>query len=288
MRKGPAELPSLGAQIADTHAHLVMLDDPAGALERSTTAGVMFIVSVADATESPAATYGALPKWHEEAQRRLDQWAIPHGEPPAVRIVIGVHPHNANDFDDEAVEAIATYAKDPRTVGLGEIGIDLYYEHSPAEVQTEVFRTQLAMAHELDLPAVVHLRDAFEQGIAVLQDVGLPKAGCVLHCFTGDRDMMERLVDLGCHVSFPGVVTFQKADALREAAAAVPLDRLLVETDAPFLAPVPFRGKTNEPAWATFTVETIANLRSEDTVDVAKATIGNARRLFKDPVPEGA
>ncbi len=287
MRKGQAGIPKLGAQIADTHAHLVMLDDPAGALERATTAGVMFVVTVADATETPRATYDSLPTWHEEAQHRLEQWAIPHGEPPSVRIVVGVHPHNASDFTEESAEEIVALAKDPRTVALGEIGLDFHYDHSPRDTQRDVFRRQLAMAQDLDLPAVIHLREAFDEGAAILQEIGIPDAGCVLHCFTADVPTMQRFVDLGCHISIPGVVTFSKAEDLRKAAAAVPLDRLLVETDCPFLAPEPFRGRTNEPAWVTFAAATISELRSEDELDVALALMENARRVFRDAAPGG-
>ena len=287
MRTGAKELPSLGAQCADTHTHLDMLDDPAGALERCTLAGVMYVATIADVTESGRGTYDLLPKWHGDAQARLDEWAVPHGMPPQVRVVVGAHPHNAKCYDQAAAEEIAMLAADPRTVALGEMGLDFHYDHSPREIQEEAFRKQLQFAHDVELPVVVHLREATEEGIAILSEIGVPEAGCVIHCFSGGAEEALRFVDMGCHISFAGPVTFKKSDALRAAAKEVPLDRLLTETDAPFLAPEPYRGKTNEPSWVTLTVEAIAQVRDEDTATVASATIENARALFRDVRPEG-
>lgn len=276
-------LPHLGAQCADTHAHLCMLDDPGGALERATMAGVMLIGTVTDVTESPLATFDALPGWVSEAGRRLHDWAIPHGAPPEVRIIVGCHPHNAKDFDEAAAETLLGLANDPRVAAIGESGLDFHYDYSPRDAQYAVFERHIELAHRLGLPLVVHLRDAYDFGLAMLQSAGLPEAGCVIHCFAADRATVEKFLELGCMISFSGAVTFPKAEDIRAAAAVVPLERLLAETDSPFLAPVPYRGRTNEPAWTTLTVQRIAELKGLPTAEVALATIDNARTLFHVP-----
>jgi TatD DNase family protein len=143
-----------------------------------------------------------------------------------------------------------------------------------------VFRRQLAVAHRCELPVIVHLREAHDDGFEILEDVGLPAGGCVLHCFTGDADLVRRFLEIGCYVSFAGPVTFKNADAIREAACVVPLDRLLVETDAPFMAPEPHRGERNEPAWTAFTVARIAEARGQDSATVAHGVYENAGRVF--------
>lgn len=280
MPKGPVELPHLGAQIADTHAHLDMLDDPGGALERATMAGVTFVITVADVTETPEGTFDAIPGWLETAQDRLDQWAIPHGIPPELRVIVGAHPHNAKDFDEAAHERLAKLVSDPRVAGIGEIGLDFHYDHSPRDEQRAAFRSQLEMAHASNLPAVVHLREAHDEGFEILSEVGIPGAGCVIHCFTGDAALATRFVDLGCHISFAGPVTFKNAEEIRAAAAAVPLDRLLVETDSPFMAPHPYRGMRNEPAWTVLTAAKIAEVRGVSAAEVAGAAMQNARTVF--------
>jgi TatD DNase family protein len=269
----------LGAPIADTHAHLDMFDDPAGSLERAALARVGLVVTVADATESPEATFDGLSGWIEEAARRL-RAAGSEASVPQVRIILGVHPHNAKDFDDSTEQTMLRLSADPRVVGIGEIGLDYHYDHSPRDRQREVFRRQLAFAHRCGQPVIVHLREAHDDGAKILGELGLPDGGCIIHCFTGDADLAARFVEMGCYVSFAGPVTFKKAEAIRQAAASVPLDRLLSETDAPFMAPEPHRGKTNEPAWTAFTVARIAGARGEDPATVAAALYGNACRVF--------
>lgn len=288
MSKGPVELPRLGAQVADSHAHLSMLDDPAGALERAAIAGVMLIVTVADTTEAPRAVYESLPVWQKDAQARLDEWEIPHGAPPQVRVIVGTHPHNAKNHDDATLALLRELAQKPETVAIGEIGLDFHYDHSPREVQRRVFREQLLLAQAVDLPVVIHLRDAHDEGLEMLQHVGVPEAGCLLHCFTEDAQTMQPFVDMGCYVSFAGPVTFKKADAIRAAVSAVPLDRILTETDCPFLAPEPCRGRTNEPAWTTLTAQRIAEVRGEPSEVLASASMANARELFGIEPPAGA
>lgn len=272
-------LPDLGAPVVDTHAHLDMLDDPAGALERAALAGLGLVVTVADVTEEPETTFDGLAGWVASAKERLE--AAPGApRPPATRIVVGCHPHNASAFDAAAEARLRELARDPRVGAIGEAGLDFHYDHSPRDDQRRVFRAQLDIARELDLPVVVHLREAHEEGLATLAEAGLPPAGCVIHCFTGDATLAGRFVDLGCHISFAGPTTFKKAEEIREAAAAIPLERILVETDCPFLAPVPYRGRTNEPAWVTLTAAVIAESKGVADAEFASVSTRNAEALF--------
>lgn len=279
-RKPRVEVPKLGAQTADTHAHLDMLDDPAGALERAAVAGVMYIATVADVTEAPLGTFDALGAWIAEAQQRMALWGVLHPETPEMRIIVGVHPHNAKGFTAEVAETLSQLAKDPRVGAIGEVGLDFHYDHSPRDHQRRAFEAQVGLAQELGLPVAVHLREAHEEGIAILRDVGVPKVGCIIHCFTEGPKTAELLLEMGCHISFAGPVTFAKADIIRQAAEIVPLDRLLAETDSPFMTPVPHRGRSNEPAWVTFTVAALAEIKGLAPADVATATLANARLLL--------
>lgn len=283
MTKGPVEVPRLGSPSADTHAHLDMLDDPAGALERAALAGVSYVVTVVDATEAPLGTFEGLQSWIDEAARRLDEWGIEDLSVPDVRIIIGVHPHNAKNYNDDIAALMLELRADERVVGIGEIGLDFHYDHSPRDAQREAFRAQLAAAHRCALPAIVHLREAHAEGLEILRDVGVPDAGLVIHCFTGEPALLAEFVELDAYISFAGPVTFKNAEPIRASAAATPLDRLLIETDCPFMAPEPHRGKTNEPAWSVFSAERIASVRGIDAAQLARATYENARRVFSPP-----
>jgi len=279
--EGLVDVPRLGAEVADTHAHLDMLEDPAGALERAAIAGVSLVLAVVDVTEAPEQTFDGLAGWLEQASARLaERGGSSRWTPPQVRMVVGCHPHNAKDFDRIAEERLRALARDPRVGAVGETGLDFHYDHSPRDDQRRAFHAQLAIAREDGLPAVVHLREAHEEGAAILEEEGVPGSGCVIHCFTGETALAERFVEMGCHISFAGPTTFKKAETIREAAAAVPLDRLLVETDCPFLAPAPYRGKANEPALVTLTAAAIAATRGIADSDLAMAVSENAHRLF--------
>jgi TatD DNase family protein len=274
-----AVLPALGESIADTHAHLDMLDDPAGALERAALAGVTMIATIADLSEEPELTLDGLASWREEAGSRLR--ARGAGETsPDVRVIVGVHPHNAKHYDDATDAALRARTADARVCAIGEVGLDYHYDHSPRDAQLSAMRRHLAAAHEAGLPVCVHLREAHEEGLAVLLEAGVPAAGCIIHCFTEGPAWAERFLEIGCHIAFGGVVTFPKAAEVRAAVRMMPLDRLLVETDCPFLAPVPYRGRTCEPAFVTLTAARIAEVRGVDPATVARATLDNARRLF--------
>jgi len=194
---------------------------------------------------------------------------------------VGVHPHDASTLDDAAMDALAALAARPGVVGVGETGLDYHYDHSPRPVQLDAFARTAALARRLGLPLVVHVRDAHADAADVLRTSGV-EAG-VIHCFTGDRDDARRYLDLGLDVSVAGIVTFKNADALREAVRLIPLDRVMVETDAPYLAPVPYRGKRNEPAHVRVVADAVAAVRGEPAERVAAATAANARRLFRLP-----
>jgi len=280
MASQPVIPPRMSSPVADTHAHLVMLDDPAGALERAARAGLGLVVTVADATEAPRQTFDLLDGWLADARSRLAEHPDPGVELPQVRIIVGAHPHNASSFTPQVAALLEELLADPRVAGLGEIGLDYHYDHSPREMQRDAFRAQLEIARRSGLPAVIHLREAHDDGLEILQEAGLPPEGAVLHCFTGDAQLARPFLDMGCYVSFAGPVTFKKADAIREAAAAVPLERLLTETDCPFMAPEPNRGTSNEPAWTVFTLARIASERGLPAEELARVTYDNALAVF--------
>ena len=201
-----------------------------------------------------------------------------------VRFSVGVHPHQAGQFaSDPALAARQTNAAidaQPLSRAVGEIGLDYHYDFSPRDVQQQVFREQIQLAGRLRLPIVIHTREAEADTFRILDEEGARDIGGVFHCFTGDREMAKRCLDIGFYVSLAGIVTFPRALELKEVARMVPLDRLLVETDSPFLAPVPHRGKRNEPAHVARVAEVIAELRGTTTEAIAEATERNHVRLF--------
>lgn len=275
--------PRLGAQAADTHAHLDMLDDPAAALMRAAFTGVTFVATVADVTEAPLGTFDALEVWTERALNRMAEWGVAHPEAPEVRIVVGVHPHNAKGYTGDVAIQLEKLAGDPRVAAIGETGLDFHYDHSPRDWQFHAFRAQLEMAHRLELPIVVHLREAHKEGLSVLREMGVPEAGCIIHCFSEGPKTAELFLEMGCHISFSGIVTFKKSEAVRKAAMVVPLDRLLIETDSPFMSPEPYRGTSNQPAWVTFIAEELAKVKGVDAKDLATVTSENARAVLGRP-----
>lgn len=270
-------VPALGAPCVDAHAHLDMLEDPIGALVRAAESGVVLIATVVDLSETPGATLDGLEGWLAAAASRL----APEGlAPPEVRLIVGWHPHNAADGDERMLRRLRALALDPRVGALGELGLDFHYDHSPRDVQRRWFRRHLELAHEVALPVEIHLREAHAEGLALLREMGAPEAGCIIHCFTEGPGIAEGFLELGCHISFAGPVTFARAEQVRESARMVPLDRLLVETDCPFLAPHPFRGKRNEPAFAVLNAAAVATAKGISATEVASAALANARALF--------
>jgi TatD DNase family protein len=202
-----------------------------------------------------------------------------------VRLILGVHPHNAARYDTATHDRLARLARRVGrgvAVGLGELGLDFHYDHSPREAQRDAFRRQLALARELGLPVTVHLRAAHEEGLEILREVGVPDAGCIIHCFTEGPETAERFLSLSEAVvlSFAGPVTFAKAQQIRDSLHVVPVDRMLAETDSPFLAPAPYRGEANEPAFVVLTIARIAEETGRASAEVAATCMGNARRVF--------
>lgn len=191
----------------------------------------------------------------------------------------GIHPHEAAAAADATWEQLEHEARDPLTLAIGEIGLDYFYDHSPHEVQIRVFERQLALAAATGLPVSIHCRDAFDDCLRILATSNPPQRG-VFHCFTGRREEAERILELGWYLSFSGMLTFAKADALREVAAWAPAERVLIETDAPFLAPVPHRGRRNEPAFLPATAARLAQLRGWSLEQTAQQTRDNFLRLF--------
>ena len=196
---------------------------------------------------------------------------------------VGVHPHDAKLYDDEAEKHLTELTKSEKVIAWGEIGLDFYYDHSPRDVQREVFRRQIRKAAELDLPIIIHSRDADDETVEILKEECSSDSfgGGIMHCFGGTAAMAEALMKLGFLISFAGNVTFKKAENLRDAARVVPLDRLLVETDCPFLTPIPFRGKRNEPAFVEHTAKFLAEFYGVEFETLAKRTTQNFLDFFK-------
>lgn len=252
-----------------------MLSSPAAeALARAGEAGVVAVVTIGESLASSAA-----------GVELSEQYDGSDGL-PAVWATVAVHPHNAKDYDGDAEDVLREMAAHPRVVAIGEMGLDFHYDHSPRADQRRAFKAQLALAAELGKPVVVHDREAHEEVLDIVSEHMGPTAwaqappGAVIHCFSGDADLAQRFVDLGCHLAVGGVVTFDKGDTLRRVAAAVPLDRLLLETDAPFLSPVPYRGQENEPERVAIIARAVSEVRTEGLHHIAEATTKNARAFF--------
>ncbi len=197
---------------------------------------------------------------------------------------VGVHPHDAKTFDAESERRLIELAKSSeKVIAWGEIGLDFYYDHSPPEVQKEIFRRQIKIANELNLPIIIHSRDADDETVEILTEECAHEnfRGGIMHCFGGNPQMAESLMNIGFLISFAGNITFKKADNLRDSARVVPLNKLLIETDSPYLAPIPFRGKRNEPMFVVETAKFLADFYNVDLKVLAKATTQNFRQLFK-------
>ncbi|MEO5936873.1 MAG: TatD family hydrolase [Terriglobales bacterium] len=267
----------------DSHAHLEMEHfdaDRAAVLERAHAAGLSHILAIGSGT-GPGSLDCAI-KIAEEHPGNLRIFAT-----------VGIHPHEAKLATEDDFRELAELAKHPKVIAWGEIGLDYYYDHSPREVQQEVFIRQMTQASEAKLPIVIHCRpsdnseDAWDETLALLSKCWAPtKMGGILHCFTGSLRHAEAAVDMGFLISFSGNVTFPKAANIREAAQQLPLNNILIETDSPFLAPVPNRGKRNEPGFVVKVAEKIAEVRGIPVAEVAQATSQNFFRLF--PLTEKA
>ena len=257
--------------MVDSHCHLAgpeFADDLDEVIGRARAAGLAHVLVILAADDEPELAQGAAVS---------SRW-------PAVRFAIGVHPHAAGKFPGSSAAANAVddaMVRQPLTRALGEIGLDYHYDFAPRETQQSVFRDQIALAKQRRLPIVIHTREAEDDTFRILEEEGARDVGGVFHCFTGDREMARRALEIGFHISLAGIVTFPRALELKEVARMVPLDRLLVETDSPFLAPVPHRGARNEPAHVVRVAEVIADLRGTDTATIGNAALDNFTRLFK-------
>lgn len=257
----------------DSHCHLDRLDprthggDVAAALDAARARGVRQFLAIAVTLEDVPG---------------IAAMARQHGD---VVISAGVHPLHRAD-EEPAVEAIMACAERHEAVAIGETGLDFHYDRVPHEQQRKRFRRHLIAAAELELPVIVHTREARDDTLALIREHANPRVGGVLHCFTEDLDMARQAVAHGFYISLSGIVTFRSASALREVARRVPLDRLLIETDSPYLAPVPYRGKPNEPAWVVEVAQCIAAERGISVEEVAMQTTANFYRLFRGAAPE--
>jgi len=199
---------------------------------------------------------------------------------PFIYAGLGMHPHNAKDLDLKALDFIEQSARSPKVVGIGETGLDFYRNLSPKEDQIRCFRAQLDLARSLKLPVIIHDREAHSETLAVLREERAGSPGGVLHCFSGDTAMAFDCIDMGFYISIPGTVTYKNAVQLHDVVAQVPLEHLLIETDCPFLTPVPFRGKRNEPAYVKLVAEKISEIKKIPLEEVARTTTHNAMSLF--------
>ncbi len=254
----------------DSHAHIDGTEfdaDREEVIQRARDAGVSAILNVG--TGDPHS--GALERAVELAEKHTD-----------IYTAIGTHPHDARLFDDKAEQLIAKLIKQSsRVIAWGEIGLDFHYDNSPREVQLKVFRRQLELAREANLPVIIHTREAEAETIEILKSQrgsgGLPG---IMHCFSGSLWLALQAIELGCYISFSGIVTFKNAQELLTIAKQVPWDRLLIETDCPFLAPVPFRGKRNEPAYVVEVARCLAGIHEKTVEEIGGITSGNFAKLF--------
>jgi TatD DNase family protein len=258
--------------LIDTHAHLDMPEfekDLPEVIQRAQEAGVTTIMTVGTDSASCRRTL-------EIAE------AYPH-----IFAIVGVHPHNAAEIGEKDLVDLQNLARHVKVKAWGEIGLDFYRNLSPPAVQKERFRQQIQIGKKLGFPLVIHSRSATQETISILQEERAGEVGGVIHCFSGDAKTAQRYLEMGFVISIPGVITFKKAQGLREVVKALSLTEIIIETDAPFLAPVPHRGKRNEPAYVRFTAETIAQIRKQDIAEVAAITTTNARRVFNINTQQG-
>jgi TatD DNase family protein len=258
-------------EFVDTHCHLDSDDfdnDRKDILARAKRAGVRQIVAIGIDVPS---------------SKRAIALAEDSGE---IYATVGIHPHNAKVLTSEDIQELLSLGGKPQVVAYGEIGLDFFRNHQAQSVQVACMEEQLNLAHQLGLPVVIHNRQAHKEILQILRKNEVWEIGGAMHCFSGDWSFAKKCLDLGLYLSIAGPVTFNKSQILQELAQNCPLERLLIETDSPFLAPVPKRGKRNEPAFIVYTAEKIASLRKLPVAEVARQTSLNARRLFKLPTPD--
>ena len=299
--------PVLPGPVSDTHAHIQMLPDPPLALARAALNGIRFISCVGDVCEGAEVAVRSMKEWRTQAKELIPelqetmQVAVEAGEAPAyhvpeklrvpqVRFTLGCHPHNTASFDADAEARLREFLCDQRSAAIGEIGLDFFYEFSDREVQEAVFRRQLRIAHELGFPVALHVRDsegttdAHDLVLRILEEEGMPEAGVLLHCYTLDAEALKPWIERDCYVAFGGAMTFRNCPEIAPAAKIVPADRLLLETDAPYMAPDPLRGTTCLPDFVNHTAAFMMQVRGAVTQEEQTALLlqidENTRRFF--------
>jgi TatD DNase family protein len=251
--------------LIDTHAHLDherFKDDVDQVMERAKLAQVQSIITVGADLASSRQAVGFAKRY------------------PKVIATVGVHPHDADSVSESVLNEIAILAQDEGVVAIGEIGLDYHYDFSPRDVQRRVFAIQISLARKLELPIVVHVREAYQDVMSILKSEHAEDVGGIIHCFSGDREVVKDCLDMGFYISVGGILTFANSQELREIVRGLPMDRILLETDAPYLTPVPYRGKRNEPAYIVHVAEALANLKGITFNEVAETTTLNACKLF--------
>ncbi len=249
----------------DSHAHMDMEEferDRAEVIDRAFKGGLTHILTVGIDLDSSIA-----------AQKLSQQYEV-------IYSAVGYHPHNANRCDSRVLDELARITSKPGVVAWGEIGLDFFRLHSSTDEQLKSFSLQLEIANDLSMPVIIHDREAHNDVLAILKKMGKGEKKGVIHCFSGDIDLAEAFMELGYYISIPGTVTYKKATLVKEVASHIPLERMLIETDSPFLAPMPKRGKRNEPLFVTYTAQEIARLRNIEFEEVAATTAQNAKVLF--------
>jgi TatD DNase family protein len=254
--------------LIDSHAHIQGKEysgETEAVIKRAGEAGVDKIIVVGGAGDMASNT---------AAVALADSWANLYA-------TVGMHPHDAKHVGEEELRQLKELAAHPKVIAVGETGLDYYYNHSPREIQRQVFAQFVRLAEEIELPLVVHERDAAQEAAELLLREGKGKVQGVIHCFTGDYDAARTYLDLGFYLSFTGIITFKNAEPLRDVVRRVPLDTIFVETDSPYLTPVPHRGKRNEPAYVRFVAATVASVKGLNIEEVARVTTNNVRALFR-------
>ena len=252
--------------LIDSHAHLEMPEfkkDLEAVIQRATDSGVEYIFTV-----------GTERKDWKRALEIANSY-------PSIYAILGVHPHNAKEIDDQTYPMLKEFCLNEKVKAYGEIGLDLFRNLSPRDVQLKRFREQIGLAKELELPIVVHDREAHQETLAILKSEKAEACGGIIHCFSGDYEMAKVCIDMGFYISIPGSITFKNAEPLREIVKKIPLEFLLVETDAPFLTPEPFRGKRNEPSYVRYTAQKVAEIKNVSFEKVAEVTTENALRVYR-------
>lgn len=249
--------------LIDTHAHLDSLDDLPGTLARARENGIGRIIAISSDLASSRDTVSISEKYEN------------------VFAAVGIHPHAAKTADTGVLEEIEALAGAGKVVAVGETGLDYHYLNSEKDAQINSLAAHIGIAYRAGLPIVIHARDADTDLIGMLKTEKVSERAGVIHCFTGNYETARKYLDLGFYISFSGIATFKKSEEIRDAAKRIPGDRLLIETDSPYLAPVPLRGKTNEPAYVKYVAETIAGTRGVSPEEIAEVTTENAERLFR-------